>query len=168
MKKEFLEVILSVFARRKRIAKALGTKKLQRFTYDRAWLRFFGRPRLRQCTNCRIGVRGYLEQGLAFAGMEPVARNFRIRYNFVSARLVDRLITQQIITGHELRTSRRIPRPIEREHPACVMRLDRNPLLKCLPVGRTLTGGWQCHLSFGRFPLLTFALPKHASATSHV
>src|SRR5439155_2245360 len=64
MKKEFLEVVLSVFARRKRIAKALGTKKPQRFVYDRTWLRFFGRPRLRQCTHCRIGVRGYLEQGL--------------------------------------------------------------------------------------------------------
>src|SRR5437870_6102298 len=140
MKKEFLEVILSVFARRKRIAKALGTKKLQRFVYDRAWLRFFGRPRLRQCAHCRIGVRGYLEQGLAFAGMEPVVRNFRIRYNFVSARLVDRLITQQIITGHELRTSRRIRRPTEREHPARVMPLDPNPLSPALLVAQTLAG----------------------------
>src|SRR5437773_12519009 len=104
MKKEFLEVVLSVFARRKRIAKALGTKKPQRFVYDRTWLRFFGRPRLRQCTHCRIDVRGYLEQGLAFGGMEPVVRKFRIRYNFVSARLEDRVMTQQINTGRALST----------------------------------------------------------------
>src|SRR5882724_12275299 len=140
MKKEFLEVILSVFARRKRIAKALGTEKLQRFVYDRAWLRFFGRPRLRQCAHCRTGGSGYLEQGLAFAGMEPVVRNFRIRNNFVSARLVDWLITPQIIAGRERRARRRIYRPIEREHPARVMRLERNPLSNWLPVGRALAG----------------------------
>src|SRR4029453_11285568 len=99
MEKEFLEVVLSVFARRKGIAKALGAKKLQRFVYDRPWLRFFGRPGLCQCAHCRISGSGYLEQGLAFAGMEPIVGNFRIRYNFVSARLVDRLTTQQIIAG---------------------------------------------------------------------
>ena len=48
MKEELIEVILSVFAWRRRIEKSLGAKKFQSFLYDRSWLCFVCRPGLDQ------------------------------------------------------------------------------------------------------------------------
>src|SRR5438477_1972622 len=48
MKEELIEVILSVFAWRRRIEKSLGAKKFQSFLYDRWWLCFVCRPGLDQ------------------------------------------------------------------------------------------------------------------------
>src|SRR6266436_1034063 len=91
MKKEFIEVVLSIFAWRKRILKSLGVKKLQRFLHYLTWLRCFALPGLCQRARSRTDRRGDLEQGLAFARVEPVVRNLRIRYDFVSPRFADRL-----------------------------------------------------------------------------
>src|SRR5947207_15656845 len=111
MKKEFIEVVLSVFAWRKRILKSLGVKKLQRFLNYLTWLRCFALPGLCQRARSRTDRRGDLEQGLAFARMEPVVRNLRIRCNFVPPRLADRLITPPIIARPQQRTRRRIHVP---------------------------------------------------------
>src|SRR6476661_235111 len=102
MKKEFIEVVLSIFARGKRIAKPLGAKKLQGFVYDRTWVRLFGRPGLSQCARPRTDGSGELKHWLALIRMEPVVWNLVIRSNFIPARFMDWLITQQIIAGRQL------------------------------------------------------------------
>src|SRR5437764_4773209 len=138
MKKEFIEVVLSVFAWRRRILKSLRVKKLQRFLHYLTWLRCFTLPGLCQRAHSRTDRLGDLEQRLAFARMEPVVRNLRIRCNFISPRLANRLITPQIIAGRGRCTGRRIHWPIEREHPARVMRFDRNPFSNRLAAGPPL------------------------------
>src|SRR5438874_7391470 len=167
MKKEFIEVVLSIFAWRKRILKSLGVKKLQRFLHYLTWLRCFALPGLCQRARSRTDRRGELEQGLAFARVEPVVRSLRIRYYFVSPRFADRLITPQIIAGRERCTGRRIHWPVEREHPARVMRFDRNPLSNRFAARRALAGEGQCRRTGWRFPFQTFAVPHHDTAPVH-
>src|ERR1041385_5097435 len=53
MKKEFIEVVVSVFTRRKGKTKTLAAKKLERLANDRLRIRAFGLPGLRQIARGR-------------------------------------------------------------------------------------------------------------------
>src|SRR5438067_11795907 len=97
--------------------------------------------------------------------MKLVVRNLRVRCNFVAARFMDRLITPQIIARRQSRARWPIRRPIEREHPARIMGLERTPLSNTFAPKRTLAGLGQCCRMIGRVACQTVAVPYDDSVS---
>src|SRR5205823_13885803 len=54
------------------------------------------------------------------------------RNDFISARLSNCLNAPEVIATRKDRTGWDFKRPIERKHPACAMRGERNPLANCI------------------------------------
>src|SRR5205814_6244896 len=88
-KQEFLEVVPLVFARRERIAKALGLEKIESAPDDCVRIRISRPPRLREFADPRADRRRHLEQTFSFARLQALTRHLQRRSHFVAPRFHD-------------------------------------------------------------------------------
>ena len=143
-KEKFLEIISFVFARRKRIAEALGLEKIESASDDCVRIRISRPPRLREFAGPRADRRRHLEQTFSFARLQILTRHLQGRSHFVAPLFHDWLPARQIIAGHEGRTGGSCNWSIQSKHPERAVRLDRDPLANGGATAKLLRRGGRC------------------------
>ena len=134
MKEKLFQIVLSVLAWRQRIAEA-RPEKLERAIHYGARIGVLRRPGLCQLAHSRTNRWRKIECFPPFARRQFVSSGSERRNDFISARLSNCLNTPEVIATRKDRTGWDFRRPIERKHPACAMRGERNPLANCIVAG---------------------------------
>jgi hypothetical protein len=132
MKEKLFQIVLSVFAWRQGIAKTLRSEKLERAIHYGARAGVLRRPGLCQLAHSRTNRWRKLECFPPFAWRQIFSSSPERRNDFISARLSNGLNAPKVIATCKDRTRWDFERPIERKHPACAMRSERNPLANCI------------------------------------
>mgnify|MGYP003694177807 CR=1 FL=1 len=89
--------------------------------------------------------------------------------HFISARLSNRLNAPEVIATRKHRTGWDFKGPIERKHPACAMRCERNPLANRISL-RDIAGRRNRKIDTGdvrRSPFQAIAMPHDCPAPIH-
>src|SRR6266540_4151146 len=128
MKKKLFQIVLSVFARRQGIAKTLRSEKLKRAIHYGARIGVLRGPGLCQLAHSRTNPWRNLECFPPFAWRQFFSSGPERRNDFISARFSNYLNAPEVIATRKDRTGWLFKGPIERKHPACAMRRERNPL----------------------------------------
>src|SRR4029077_4710388 len=132
MKEKLFQIVLSVFAGRQGIAKTLLSEKLERAIHYGTRAGVLRRPGLCQVAHSRTDRWRNLECFPPVARRQIFFSSPKRRSDFISARLSNGLNAPKIIATGKDRTRWDFERPIERKHPACSMRSERNPLANCI------------------------------------
>jgi hypothetical protein len=127
MKEKLFQIVLSVFAWRQRIAKPRA-EKLKRAIHYGARTGVLRHPGLCQLAHNRTNRWRKLECFPPFAWRQFLASRPERRNDFISARLSNCLNAPEVIATRKDRTGWNFKRPIQRKHPACAMRGERDPL----------------------------------------